>query len=61
MGFGTTEIIIFLIIVMLLFGRRIPETMFSLGKGITEFKKGMKEDPENSSSESASKSKIEEN
>jgi Sec-independent protein secretion pathway components len=44
MGFGATEIIIFLIIVMLLFGRRIPETMFSLGKGLTEFKKGMKDD-----------------
>lgn len=59
MGFGPTEIIIFLVIVMLLFGRRIPETMFSLGKGITEFKKGMKEDPEKDSHEPRSSTHVE--
>ena len=31
------------IVVLLLFGSRIPNVMRSLGQGITEFKKGMKE------------------
>jgi sec-independent protein translocase protein TatA len=39
---GTTEIIILLVIALLLFGRRLPEVGRSLGKGIVEFKKGLK-------------------
>lgn len=39
---GTTELIIILIIGLLLFGRRLPEVGRSLGKGIVEFKKGVK-------------------
>jgi len=39
---GTTEIIIILVIALLLFGRRLPEVGRSLGKGIVEFKKGLK-------------------
>lgn len=31
-------------IALLLFGHRLPSTMRSLGKGITEFKKGLRED-----------------
>lgn len=31
------------VVVLLLFGHRLPETMRSLGKGMTEFKKGLKE------------------
>lgn len=39
MGLGTSEIIIILVIVLLLFGgRKIPELMKGLGKGIREFK-----------------------
>lgn len=40
LGFlGTQEIIIILIIVLLLFGgRKIPELMRGLGKGVKEFK-----------------------
>jgi len=38
MGIGTSEIIIILIVVLLLFGgRKIPELMRGLGKGIREF------------------------
>jgi sec-independent protein translocase protein TatA len=39
---GTTEIIIILILVLLLFGgRKIPELMKGLGKGVKNFKDGM--------------------
>jgi sec-independent protein translocase protein TatA len=36
------EILIILVIGVLLFGRRLPEVGRYLGKGITEFKKGVK-------------------
>jgi sec-independent protein translocase protein TatA len=39
---GPMEIIILLTIGVLLFGRRLPEVGRSLGKGIVEFKKGMR-------------------
>ena len=39
---GTTEWIIILVIGLLIFGRRLPEVGRSLGKGIVEFKKGIK-------------------
>jgi sec-independent protein translocase protein TatA len=38
-----TTMIVVGIIVLLLFGNRIPNVMRNLGQGITEFKKGMKE------------------
>jgi sec-independent protein translocase protein TatA len=39
MGLGTTELIVILVVVLLLFGgRKIPEFMKGLGKGIREFK-----------------------
>jgi sec-independent protein translocase protein TatA len=39
---GTTEIIIILILVLLLFGgSKIPELMKGLGKGVKNFKDGM--------------------
>ena len=42
-GIGWQEITIVLVIVLLLFGaKKIPEVMRSFGKGIKEFKKGMK-------------------
>jgi sec-independent protein translocase protein TatA len=37
---GTTEIVLIVIVVLLLFGgKKIPELMKGLGKGISEFKK----------------------
>jgi sec-independent protein translocase protein TatA len=40
---GIWEWLIFLAIVLLLFGSRLPSLARSLGQSITEFKKGMKE------------------
>ncbi len=39
--FSPTDMIIVLVIVLLLFGNRLPSVMRSLGKGVTEFKKGI--------------------
>ena len=44
---GPTEIIVVLVIVLLLFGgRKIPELMKGLGKGIKEFKDASKDESE---------------
>lgn len=41
---GMTEIILILVVVLLFFGgRKIPELMRGLGKGVSEFKKGMRD------------------
>jgi sec-independent protein translocase protein TatA len=40
--FGTQEMLILLVLGVLLFGRRLPEVGRYLGKGIVEFKKGLK-------------------
>ena len=40
---GWMEMAIVLVIVMLLFGNRLPGTMRSLGQSLVQFKKGMKE------------------
>ncbi|MBE6313972.1 MAG: twin-arginine translocase TatA/TatE family subunit [Muribaculaceae bacterium] len=41
---GATEIIIIALIILLLFGgRKIPEMMRGIGKGIRSFKEGMKD------------------
>lgn len=50
--FGATEIIIILIIVLLFFGgRKIPELMKGLGKGMKEFKDASKGESKSNSSE----------
>jgi sec-independent protein translocase protein TatA len=40
-GIGPTEMIIVGVVAVLLFGKRVPEVARSLGKGVTEFKKGI--------------------
>jgi len=43
LAIGTTEIVIIAVIILLLFGgRKIPELMRGLGKGIKEFKDASK-------------------
>ena len=42
---GGPEIIIIVVLILLLFGgKKIPELMRGLGKGVSEFKKGKNED-----------------
>lgn len=41
-GSHPMELIIVGIVALLLFGKRLPEVARSLGKGITEFKKGVR-------------------
>lgn len=55
-GLGSTEALILLAIVVLMFGgKKIPELGRSMGKAITNFKQGMKEGNE----EDKKKDKIE--
>jgi sec-independent protein translocase protein TatA len=42
-GIGIWEILAILLVVLLLFGSRLPSLARSLGQSIIEFKKGMKE------------------
>jgi sec-independent protein translocase protein TatA len=49
---GMSELIVILIIILLLFGgRKIPEMMRGLGQGVREFKKGMREDDQPTSTD----------
>lgn len=40
-GIGHWELLIVLIIALVLFGHRLPSMMRSLGRSVTEFKKGV--------------------
>lgn len=43
-GLGTTELLVIMLVVLLLFGgKKIPELMRGLGKGVRSFKDGMNE------------------
>jgi sec-independent protein translocase protein TatA len=42
LGLGGMEWVILIVLGVLLFGRKLPEVGRSLGKGIVEFKKGLK-------------------
>ena len=58
-GLGTWELLLFMVVVLLLFGsQRLPALMRNLGKSATEFKKGMREEPSEDSAKNESE-KIE--
>ncbi len=40
-GLSTLEIVALAVVVLLLFGTRLPSVMRSLGSGVVEFKKGL--------------------
>lgn len=44
---NTWEIVAILVVVLLLFGHRLPGMARSLGSGITEFKRGLKDGAKN--------------
>jgi sec-independent protein translocase protein TatA len=67
---GGIEWIVILIVALLIFGKRLPEVMRSMGKGIVEFKKGVKgveddveeamdKDPEKLEASDSSNEKVE--
>jgi sec-independent protein translocase protein TatA len=41
-GIGPMEMFMVMLVVLLVFGNRLPSVMRSMGVGITEFKKGIK-------------------
>lgn len=43
---GTWEVVVIGVVMLLLFGNRLPEVMRSMGRGVVEFKKGLKETQE---------------
>lgn len=47
-GLGTSELLIIVLVVLLLFGgKKIPELMHGMGKGVRSFKDGMKDVSDN--------------
>ena len=57
---GTPEIVIIVLVIILLFGgRKIPELMKGLGKGIKEFKEGVADDKDKDESKKDENKKSE--
>jgi sec-independent protein translocase protein TatA len=57
------EMIVILVVVLLLFGNRLPSVMRSLGKGVTEFKKGIEgieEDVDSAAKKNETTKKVDE-
>lgn len=57
-GLGTSELLIIVLVVLLLFGgKKIPELMHGMGKGVRSFKEGMNEVSDNLKVEEKGKEK----
>lgn len=56
LGIGPLPLLILLVVVLLLFGNRLPAVARSMGQSLTEFKKGVKGIEDNSSDDKQSKS-----
>lgn len=51
MPIGFAELALLVVLVLILFGAgKLPKVMSDLGKGVSSFKKGLKEEPENKDS-----------
>lgn len=56
-GLGTTELIIILVIILLLFGaKKLPELSRSIGKSISELRKGVNDEAKNEDKKQSDKS-----
>ena len=57
--FGMWEIVLILLVILLLFGgKKIPELMRGLGKGVSQFKKGMNDIEQEINAEPEKKEEI---
>ena len=54
-GIGQMELVIICVVILILFGHRLPSVMFSLGKGIKDFKHGLNTEEESPAAESKPK------
>ena len=59
MGLSPWHVFLCLIVVLLLFGNRLPSVMRSLGEGVVEFKKGMQGIEDDKDRSTKEKEKIE--
>ena len=58
-GLGMQEVLVIALIILLLFGgKKIPELMKGLGKGVKSFKDGMKEDVSDDPAEKGEKEEV---
>lgn len=53
---GNAEFIILLVVILLLFGNRLPGAMKNLGQSFVQFKKGIRENDDTNSTEGETKS-----
>lgn len=59
-GIGFPELVVIFVIILLLFGaKKLPDIAKSLGEGIKEFKKSMKDETNSSESDSSKTTKKE--
>ncbi|MCK7533002.1 MAG: twin-arginine translocase TatA/TatE family subunit [Marinilabiliales bacterium] len=56
---GAWEIIVIVLVVLIFFGgKKIPELMKGIGQGIKEFKKAVRDEPENEESKKRNKIQL---